>query len=239
VVSQGVVINSVDNYVGRNINEVRMDIQALFASATLQPLLSIREPFMYQYSPEPAGTILQQSPEPGTSISGPMELEFVVSRGLEHQVVDVPNFLEQTTAEALETIGKSGINFSFSIRPVRNNEKPGMVVYQEPPAGSQAPANSEISILVTVPLEAAPGEAFGLFTHILPSNPYPLPVGLEVLLPTGERQTLASVSHPGGNFSVPYRVPMGSILILSMLNREVYREEIREAAINSLSLDQL
>jgi beta-lactam-binding protein with PASTA domain len=239
VVSQGVVINNVDNYVGRNINEVRMDIQTLFASATLQPLLSIWEPFIYQYSPEPAGTILQQSPEPGTSISGPVVLEFIVSRGLEHSVIDVPNFLGQSVAEALETIGKSGIAFSFSIRPVRNNEQPGIVVYQEPPAGSRAPANSEISILATIPLEAEPGEAFGLFTHILPGNPYPLPVSLEALLPSGERQPLASVNHPGGNFSVPYRVPAGSILILSMLNREVYREEIRGSALNSLSLDQL
>jgi beta-lactam-binding protein with PASTA domain len=238
VVSQGVVINSVDNYVGRNISEVRMDIQTLFASATLQPLLSIREPFMYQYSPESAGTILQQSPEPGTSISGPVVLEFVVSRGLEHTVIDVPNFVGKSVAEALETIGKSGIVFSFSLRPVRSNEQPGIVVYQEPPADSQAPSNGEISILVTAPVEPLPGEAFGLFTHKLPENPYPLPVALDALLPSGDRQPLAAVNHLGGTFSVPYRVPAGSILILSMLNREIYREEIHGFA-DSLSLDQL
>jgi beta-lactam-binding protein with PASTA domain len=45
VVSQGVVINTVENYTGRNIDEVRMDLQTLFASAgniSTQPLRSLK-----------------------------------------------------------------------------------------------------------------------------------------------------------------------------------------------------
>jgi beta-lactam-binding protein with PASTA domain len=237
VVSRGVVINNVDNYISRNITEVRMDIQTLFASATLQPLLSIKEPLMYQYSPEPAGTILQQSPEPGTSISGPVVLEFVVSRGPEHTIIDAPNFIGKTVAEALEIIGKSGVRFSFSLRPVRNNEKAGIVVYQEPAADSRIPSNTEVSILVTAPLKQDPQMVFGLFTYVLPENP-PLPVSLDALLPSGERQSLVEVNHPGGTFSVPYYMPPGSTLILSLLGREMYREEIRRPD-DSLFLDQL
>jgi hypothetical protein len=33
------------------------------------------------------------------------------------------------------------------------------------------------------------------------------------------------VDHPGGEFNVPYRLPEGSVLILSVLNRELVREE--------------
>jgi beta-lactam-binding protein with PASTA domain len=47
VVSQGVMINRVENYLGRSIDEVRVEIQAMFASAPA-PLLSLKEPFMYE-----------------------------------------------------------------------------------------------------------------------------------------------------------------------------------------------
>jgi hypothetical protein len=57
------------------------------------------------------------------------------------------------------------------------------------------------------------------------------------MLPSGERRSLITVNHPGGKFTVPYRLPSGSILILSMLNRELYREEI-SLPIDPLSLDQ-
>ncbi|MDR1373622.1 MAG: PASTA domain-containing protein [Treponema sp.] len=47
VVSQGVMINRVENYLGRSIDEVRVELQAMFASAA-SPLLSLKEPFMYE-----------------------------------------------------------------------------------------------------------------------------------------------------------------------------------------------
>ncbi|MDR0387211.1 MAG: PASTA domain-containing protein, partial [Treponema sp.] len=65
VVSQGAVINTVENYKGRNIDEVKMDLRTLFALAASvagepagweQPFFSLKEPFMYEFSPEPAGT---------------------------------------------------------------------------------------------------------------------------------------------------------------------------------------
>jgi hypothetical protein len=46
------------------------------------------------------------------------------------------------------------------------------------------------------------------------------------------------VEYPGGKFTVPYRLPLGTTLILSMLNREIYRETVAPAS-ESLSLDQL
>ncbi|MDR0388045.1 MAG: penicillin-binding protein, partial [Treponema sp.] len=67
---------------------------------------------------------------------------------------------------------------------------------------------------------------FSLFSYTLPENPYPLPVRLEALLPGGERRLLAEVEFPGGVFTLPYQLPPQSILILSMLNRELYRETV-------------
>ncbi|MDR3122428.1 MAG: PASTA domain-containing protein [Treponema sp.] len=241
VVSQGVVISNMENYVGRNIDEVRVDIQTLFASTGTYaglPLLSLKEPFMYQYSPEAPGAILQQNPEPGSPISGPMVLELVISRGLENTMIAVPELTGLSIDAALALLGKTGAPFAFSQRPPQSGERPETVLSQSPAAGTVAAVNTEISLVVGAPAELAEAEVFSLFSYNLPPNPYPLPVSLEAILSTGERRLLVTVNHPGGKFVVPYRLPVGSTLILSMLNRELCREEVAFPT-ETLSLDQL
>ncbi|GHV75927.1 PASTA domain-containing protein [Spirochaetia bacterium] len=237
VVSQGVVLSNVENYVGRRVDEVRMDLQTLFAS-TATPLLSLKEPFMYQYSPELPGTILQQRPEPGTSISGPTALELVVSRGLENELIRVPALTGLSINAALAIIGDAGIRFTFSPRPPRRGENPETVLSQAPAAETLVAVNTELSLVVSSPVELKAGEVFALFSYTLPVNPYPLPVSLEAMLPTGTRQSIITMNHPGGKFTVPYRLPAGSTLILSMLGRELYREEVSFPT-GAPSLDQL
>jgi beta-lactam-binding protein with PASTA domain len=227
VVSQGVILNKVGNYLNRNVNDVRLDIQSLAASAG-QPLLSLREPFMYEYSAAPGGTILQQKPEPGTNISGPTALELVVSRGQEYAAVRVPPLVGLSLADALEEIGRTGINFAFTVRPVQGNEGPETVVSQSPEAQSSGPENTPVYITLTAPREETlrAEEVFGLFSYTLPQNPYPLLTQLDALLPSGERRTLIAVPYAGGTFGIPYRLPVGSLLVLSALNREIYREVV-------------
>jgi beta-lactam-binding protein with PASTA domain len=237
VVSQGVVLDRVENYVGRNINEVRVDLQTLFASMD-QPLLSLKEPFMYENSSADSGIILQQKPEPGTGISGPTVLQFVISRGPEQNVVRVPNLVGLSVAGVLEQINQSKIDFVFSLRPARENERAETVVAQEPPGQTMVRTDTPVSITVAAPVQLAGGEAYGLFRYVLSPNVYPLGVTLEALLPSGERRNLASVDYGGGEFTMPYRLPVGSVLIFSMLDRELFREEVRES-VNTLSWDQL
>jgi beta-lactam-binding protein with PASTA domain len=237
VVSQGVVINTVEDYRGRNIEDVRMDLRTLFASMS-QPLLSLKEPFMYEYSEEAPGTILQQNPEPGAPVSGPMTLELVISRGPEHTFITVPDLRGLTVAEALEQIREGDLRFTFTLSPIRDNEKAGTVTAQSPAGNSTAASDRRIAFTVGVPAEPEGDLIFDLFRHELPENPYPLPVRLDALLPSGERELLADLNHPGGELTIPYQLPAGSILILSMLNREIYRETVRPP-MESLSLDQL
>jgi beta-lactam-binding protein with PASTA domain len=236
VVSQGVVLDSVGDYVGRNIQEVRMDLQTLFASVS-QPLLAIKEPFMYAYSETPSGTILQQKPEPGAALSGPVELEFVISRGPERDMVQIPDLVGLSVSEALEQIDRSKVNFIFSLRPAQAGERGGMVVAQEPEPLSMAQTDTRVSVHVAAPSRVEEGEVYALFSHTIAPNAYPLLVRLEAQLPNGERRILAAVNYLGGNFTVPYRLPIGSTLILSMLDREIYREEV-QPGVNTLSPDQ-
>jgi hypothetical protein len=195
---------------------------------------------MYEYSDEPPGIILQQKPEPGSGVSGSVVLEFVVSRGPENVVITVPRFTGLTVSAALAEIGRTGVDFVFSLRPGREGETGEQVVYQDPPAETRVPANTRIELLVNSPAELPEGEIFGLFSYTMPLNPYPLALRLEALLPGGERVELISVPYRGGDFSAPYRLPAGTVLILSMLNRELYREVLSSPeSPEPLSLDQI
>ncbi|MDR1575063.1 MAG: PASTA domain-containing protein, partial [Treponema sp.] len=222
VVSQGVMISKVENYVGRNIDEVRMDLQTLIAASGGAPLLSLKEPLMYDYSAEAPGVILGQKPAPGTDISGPIDLEFVVSRGREDALVRTPRLAGLSVAGALEQIGSSGIGFAFTLREIRPGEKGETVVSQDPAPDTSVSADTVVRLTATVPAELGAGEAAGLFRYTFPQNPYPLAVRLDALLPGGERARLISVEFSGGEFTVPYRLPAGSELVLSLLNREIH-----------------
>jgi len=226
VVSQGVMISKVENYIGRSLDDVKIDLQTLHAAAGGLPLLSLREPVMYDYSAEAPGVILNQKPEPGTDISGPLSLEFVVSRGPENTVVTVPQLTGLDLPQALELISRLGINFEFSLRERRGNERGEIVVFQDPPANSFMLIDAAVSLVMTTPARIDDGEVFNLFRYSVPKNPYPLTMRLEALLPSGERIRLMNVEYPGGEFSVPYKLPLGSTLILSMLNREIHRETV-------------
>jgi beta-lactam-binding protein with PASTA domain len=241
VVSRGVMINTVENYLGRNIDEVRMELRTLAAEASSgggQSLFTLEEPFMYEYSSEPAGLILQQKPEPGTGISGPTTLEFVVSRGPRETIQAIPGLAGLSIEEALAGIAQSGINFIFSQREPDEGEEGGIVVSQEPPGDSRVPVGTRVQFLVTPPEKLEAGEVFAIFRYRIPENPYPLSVRLEALLPSGERRQLIAVNYRGGEFTVPYRLPIGTELSLFMLNREMHRETV-SVPLDTPALDQL
>ncbi|MDR3161129.1 MAG: PASTA domain-containing protein [Spirochaetaceae bacterium] len=236
VVSQGVVLNTLEDYLGRNAEEVRLELKTLFAASS-QPLLTLKEPFLYEYSSEPPMTILQQKPLPGTAISGPTTLELVVSRGPEETLHMVPALAGLTMSEALDQIGRSGINFTFFLRPAEG-EKPGTVISQEPAAQAVVTVDTLVSIGI-VPPAPREGEVFGLFRYTLEENPYPLQVRLEARLPAGDTRTLLSVAYPGGELTVPYQLPVGSTLILFLLDREIYQEEVLRPPPDRLYPEQL
>ena len=232
VISQGAMLNTVENFVGRNLDDVRMDLHMGFSATQVftngmmpaQALLSIRDPVMHEFSPEPAGTILQQRPEPGTPISGPTVLELVVSRGLEHSTVLLPNFMGLTIADALEQIGRSGIDFEFSLRQAQVWETPGTVVVQNPAGDTFTDLNTRVSFIVAAPAAVPAHEVFGLFRFDMAPNPHPLLTRLEAITPGGDRVRLLTVQYAGGPLTVPFHLPVGSELVLSMLNREMHRE---------------
>jgi len=226
VVSQGVIINKVENFIGRNVEDVRMDFLTVYSSSGSAPLFTIKEPMMYEFSPENPGIILAQKPEPGADISGSTTLEFVVSKGRDNTSVTVPQLAGLSLSRALDLISGSGINFQFTTKERSGDESGETVVFQSHPANTTIPINTAVNLTVTAPEKLAENEIFGLFRYTIPVNPYPLAVRLDALLPSAERVRLFTVNYSGGEFTVPYKLPAETVLILYILNRELHRETI-------------
>ena len=66
VISRGIVVDEVGTYVGKNLDDVRMSLQTLFAGQT-KPLIVLAEP---EYKPDLSdpGTILEQEPPEGKNL---------------------------------------------------------------------------------------------------------------------------------------------------------------------------
>ncbi len=223
-VSRGAVLDEIENYVGKNIETVKLDLQSLFSST--RPLVTIREPPVYRFDDSTAGTILEQKPKPGEQISGPTVLELVVSKGPESVREKVPAFLGLGIAEAVDAVEKSAFTVDFSMRQAKQGETPGKVVEQQPKADSMARIKDRIQLVLSVP-EASPGVINGIFVYTLPEYPYPVSVKLEALSTGGKRQLIASLKHPGGALSLPFSLPEGSTFILSALDKEIARTGVK------------
>jgi len=230
VISSGMALDKIGNYLGKNINDVRQELQS-FNNSSHEIKITIREPFMYQYSNETAGTVLQQNPVQGTDLTGSVTLELVVSRGRENTRITVPDMMGLYYTDALSRLGQNRISFAFTIEGAgRSPEggKPGTVTAQNPRGGSEIGMDEKVTVTIISP-DAEAGEATGLFSYNLPQNPYPLPLTVEANLPNGSRELLANTNHSGGEFSIPYRLPSGSVIIISMVDREIYRQTVRAA----------
>src|SRR5208282_3910846 len=217
-VSRGSVVDKVENFVGQDINEAKIHLQTLYAGA--RPLLSVKDPPVYVFDKAPAGSVLEQKPLPETEIGGPTQLELVVSRGPEKAQVKVPDLGGLAIDDALLQVEKTDLAVNFSMRAGGKSEKAGTVVAQTPTAGSMIPANARVSVTLSAPAVSKDMVA-GIYSRDLPVYPYPLKVSLESMSPSGDRSPLLTVNHPGGSFTAPYALPVGYVLVLSVLDHEV------------------
>jgi beta-lactam-binding protein with PASTA domain len=231
VISHGTAYDVMENYTGKNINDIRSAIR-VFNAQSPEVSITLKEPFMYQYSAAAAGTVLQQNPSPGADLTGNVILELVVSRGQETTRITVPNLTGLSFSDALTRLNQIRVRFVFSMRPAEEGEKPGIVYSQKPQQGIEIEPADKITVGVTTPA-ASEGESIGLFSHVFPVNPYPLPISVDVEFPNKNRQTLVSTNHAGGEFSMPYKLPAGSVLILSMVDREVARTTVAASPVGN------
>ena len=249
VVSRGVMIDHIGNYVGTNLDALKNKLDALYGGVET-PQITIGNP-VFKMDSSPVGTILEQDPPEGTPISQPVELRLIVSSGPEEPRVSVQNFIGKTVSEILEEMGKTPLLFEFKSHTAQEGEAAGTVVSQSEPENSQVTEYSKILLEFALPELSASfsGDtivdadikgrtedevagvkkidgsklANGIFTATISRYPLVVPVKLEAFPPDGASYTLASFNHIGGEIFVPYAVPHGTALSLSVLNQEKER----------------
>ena len=222
VVSQGTVIDTVQNYIGENIEDVQNRIRELFTSGSRQ-YLQIKQPYLTKYSAEPAGTILEQEPAAGTPISNNMELTFVVSKGTQAETTQVPDMAGADLKKIYQVMQRAAVTFAFTAGSTTGTDI--TVQQQSAAAQSGVPVFSPVTLTVSLP-ESANGMVSGILKTTLAEFPYPFTVSLYAAYPNGDKDLLTSFRHPGGACSVPYTVPEGTKLSLEVLNKEVYTETV-------------
>jgi beta-lactam-binding protein with PASTA domain len=222
-VSQGAIVDRVADYRGRTLAEVRSELRTLFT--TFDALLQIGD-VSYVYSEEPAGTILEQDPEAGAELSGTTELDLVVSRGEDVRRISLPSYAGLDFREAIELLAEQNVPFTFSLTDGQGRAG-GVVVEQNPDAGTSVPVGSPVQLTMVPPNEVPEAMVFGVFERVLPSYPVSVEITLEAINPDGERRTLFSMRHPGGEVAVPYMVEENSRLVLSRFETEVLSERVR------------
>ena len=222
VVSQGTVIDTVQNYIGENIEDVQNRIRELFTSGSRQ-YLQIKQPYLTKYSAEPAGTILEQEPAAGTPISNNMELTFVVSKGTQAETTQVPDMAGADLKTIYQVMQRAAVTFAFTAGSTTGTDI--TVQQQSAAAQSGVPVFSPVTLTVSLP-ESANGMVSGILKTTLAEFPYPFTVSLYAAYPNGDKDLLTSFRHPGGACSVPYTVPEGTKLSLEVLNKEVYTETV-------------
>jgi beta-lactam-binding protein with PASTA domain len=223
-VSQGAIVDRVADYTGRTLQEVRSELRTLFT--TFDAVLQIGD-VSYVYAEEPAGTILEQDPEAGTEISGTTELDLVVSRGEDVRRISLPSYAGLDFREAIELLAEQNIPFSFALTDGGQQGAGGIVVDQEPEAGTSVPAGSPVQLTMVPPEDVPEAMVFGVFERVLPNYPVSVEITLEAINPDGERRTLFSMRHPGGEIAVPYMVEENSRIVLSRFETEVLSERVR------------
>ena len=223
VVSQGTVIDTVQNYIGENIEDVQNRIRELFTSGSRQ-YLRIKQPYLTKYSAEPAGTILEQEPAAGTPISNNMELTFVVSKGTQAETTKVPDMRGADLKKIYHVMQRAAVTFSFTSDGAAGAA--GIAVQQQSVAAqSEVPVFSPVELTVSLP-GSADGMVSGILKTTLAEFPYPFTLSLYAAYPNGDKELLASFRHPGGACSVPYAVPEGTQLSLEVLSKEVYVQTV-------------
>jgi eukaryotic-like serine/threonine-protein kinase len=221
-VGRGPALSAVENYVGWNLDDVKIHLQTLFA--THSPNLLIKEPVLYKYQVGSAsGKILAQSPSPGTKITGVTYLQLVVSQEQGAvSTVTVGNYVGMSFQEALTELTRNDIPFTFTVQKPAKGATGGVVIDQNPDSGQKIAYGNGVQLTMTSPSNVGKDNVFGLFKYSLPDQPIAVSIRLAIVT-DNEPQDILSMKHPGGAIAVPYIVPDGSELVLYVLDQEVAR----------------
>ncbi|OJF77380.1 MAG: penicillin-binding protein [Treponema sp. CETP13] len=227
VVSNGAVLDQVEDYVGQSLDEVRAHMQTLFAS-TSRPMISLPDVPVYQEDEAEAGIILSQNPPPGTDLVEPITLDLIVSSGPGNKKVTIPYLVGMTLADVHVRMSRTKLIFQFTGEIPDEDTTPGSVISQKWPEEGELelPLYSTVSVVLAIPEEPVDDMIYGIYEETLPPYPYALDVSLDATTEDGETYNVVEFKHPGGEITIPYSVTSGTKLVLSVLGKQVSKKTV-------------
>ena len=111
--------------------------------------LGLRPTVVYVRSSQPANQVVSQSPAQGTTLRRGEAVRVTVSTGPNPQPnASVSNVAGQDQAAAVQSLRDAGFKVAVLNRPTADQSKDGLVVDEQPHAGSSIPGGSQVTIFV-------------------------------------------------------------------------------------------
>lgn len=220
-ISKGAIINKVDSFIGKNIDDVIINLKASsFGNSKL--LYHIVEPLEVE-SELPKGIIIRQNPLPGSQVSSLTDLQFLVSKGKDRLDKHVKNYIGIYYKDAIASLLGDGISFDIDLA---NTDDFGNIVFQSIPAGTKINESDKISIIIAKP-KVDNNIVFGILTYKLKQHPSYVDISVRLKGLDGENSLIYSFKSKGGLIKLPYEVYKGS-----MIELYIYDKLINQTAIN-------
>ncbi len=221
VVSQGAILDRVGDYVGMNVEDLRTQLQTLFAASS-NPMIRIPDVLMYESDESEPGTILEQNPPANTNLARPITLELIVSSGKADDESRIPNITGMSLNDALLQMSRNRIIFMFTQQEIAEDQEPGTIVSQVWPVGVETvPIFTRVETVIAMPTAPVDGVVYGMIQETLPQYPYAIKLELIASPPEGEDYSIVSLFHTGRELTIPYAVPQGTTLTLLAQDNEV------------------
>ncbi|POR01817.1 hypothetical protein AU468_07645 [Alkalispirochaeta sphaeroplastigenens] len=227
LISQGAIIEDVGDYRGMQLADVREEIQGLGSGGTRVLTVGNVSNVFDDAAP---GTVIAQTPEPGTRISGSTTLDLVVSRGPDIETISLPTYLGMDWNDALQVLARDGVPFVFQLEQEPSSGRAAVVVSQSPDPGTEIEAGTPVSLRIRDQRNLASGRRFGIFDRTLPRYAVSVELSAVAVGPGGETATLFTMNHPGGRIAFPYELEIGSTIILYRFDTEVIRYPVMKAS---------
>jgi beta-lactam-binding protein with PASTA domain len=111
--------------------------------------LGLHPQVVYRKSSEPVNRVLEQAPASGGKAARNSKVSLVVSAGPNPQPTSpVPNVVGQDQATAADNIKSAGFKVVVLNRPVTKSSQDGVVVDEQPHAGSGIPGGLQVTIFI-------------------------------------------------------------------------------------------
>jgi serine/threonine-protein kinase len=126
-------------------------VVGLFQTPALRRLnvLGLRPVVVYKRSSTAANRVLSQSPAAGTTLRRGSPVRVVVSSGPSPQpATTVPNVVGQDQATAADNLRAAGFRVVVLNRPTTDQSKDGLVIDEQPRAGSSIPGGFQVTLFV-------------------------------------------------------------------------------------------